>query len=114
MSIEEIVDWIREWECDAGESFNDYFTHGLVLDLDWLSYLREKGFDDRVEEILEETWSAHGCMDQQLLYDIYSYEGEWSEEIYRKDIALLAEFLINNPKYYDAFEEFIKQDILND
>lgn len=108
MTIQEIVDWIRHWECFAGESFHDYFTHDTVEDEDWLPFLREKGFNERADEIVEDSKGHSCCLDQHLLYDIYSYE-KWNEEDYQKDLALMAEFFLRNPQYYGEFQKFMAE-----
>lgn len=112
MNIEQLVEAIRDWECDAGESFTDYFLDSYSYDDAWLEFLESKGFHALVQEIKDDTFILHtgkvlGCCDQQLKFEPYNSAWEacgnqWSEDEYRRDVALWAEFILADERILAA------------
>ena len=111
-TIEQVVEQIRDWEMDAGEGYCDYFFDKYSYDGKWLDFLESKGYKDLVDEIKEDVYVLTDgrklvCTDQQLKFEPHSKDGEWSEETYRKDVALWAEFIIMNKQILDDHLVFI-------
>lgn len=110
-NITELVSAIRKWEMDAGESYCDYFFDRFSYDGKWNNFLLSKGFKELVDEIEYESGeSSFGCTDQQLKFEPYSSAADdWSEEVYRLDVALWAEFILNNPNIFEEHVEFVEE-----
>lgn len=109
MTAKQLAEKIRNWEVEAGESFTDYFMHDNVKDQSWAYFLLGKGHVERAVEIVDEIHNGNKCIDQELLYEIYSNDGEWSEEQYNKNVILWAEFLISMPHYCQKVTEFFEE-----
>lgn len=119
MNIAEIVEQIREWELDHGESFTDYFLDGYSYNGAWLAFLESKGFHELVQEIREDVYVLRDgtkliCTDQQLKFEPYSSAhgaegGYWDEDIYREDVALWAEFMLKDADIFEAYAEFLQE-----
>ena len=117
VQITKVVDQIREWELDNGEGFTDYFLDRYSYGSAWLTFLSFKGFHELVEEIKADVWIAKDgtvfeCTDQNLKFEPYSFAqendgGPWDEDIYRKDVALWAEFIISHVDILEDYEAFI-------
>lgn len=109
-SIDDMFERILTWECEAGESFTDYYMHDNVREVSWAFWLLGKGFVERANEILNQHSVAKYSLDQEILFDIYpSYEGEdcsWNEENYHKNIRLWAEFLVSSDIYLQRITEW--------
>jgi hypothetical protein len=118
--IEQTVEQIRDWELNAGESFTDYFLDSYSYDDAWLVFLESKGYHDLVQEIKEDVYTMRdgtvlGCTDQQLKFEPYSTAqendgGPWDEDIYRKDVALWAEFILADVRILNDYRVFLKGD----
>ncbi len=111
MTTQELVDKIREWEVDAGESFNDYFTHDNVYNISWAFWLIGKGFVEHGNAIVEEhnkEGNTTHYVGQEELYEVHpEHEDEnWSEENYLKNVALVAEFLLATSIYRKRLKEW--------
>lgn len=116
-AIDNLVERIREWEMDAGESFTDYFFDRYSYDGAWLDYLDNKGFYELVQEIKQDRYTLTTghvllCTDQQLKFEPYNSNweaanGSWSEEEYRKDVALWAEFILADAEIYEECDQFL-------
>lgn len=130
MTKEELTQKIKDWESDAGESFVDYFMHG-INDKDWGLFLINRGFEERGEAIIN-SYDAHEkakefcCQDQNFLYSIHSYpefteDSNWNgvlsyecvyddetatDENYDEDVELWVEFLINS-NYLEKVTKFL-------
>lgn len=119
-SVGRLVDQIREWELDAGEGFTDYFLDKHSYNGEWLTFLESKGFHVLVQEIKEDVYVCRDgtvltCTDQNLKFEPYSFAqendgGPWDEDIYRKDVALWAEFILTHEDVYKDYAEFIEGD----
>jgi len=110
MTPQELVEKIRQWEVDAGESFNDYFAHDNISNISWAFWLIGKGFKEHGNAILAEHSKPGNDLHyvgQEELYDIYpTYVGQneygdpkWIEENYEKNVLIMAEFLLDTPIY---------------
>lgn len=118
-TVEQLVEEIRDWECEAGEGYCDYFFDNYSYDGRWLNFLTEKGFEATVAEIVEDVYicadgTVLGCTDQQLKFEPYTtwheQKGEkWNEEVYRKDVALWAEFLLKHDDIYTKHKRFVTE-----
>lgn len=114
---EELVDLIRKWEMDAGESFTDYFLdmYSYHDDDGWLLFLKEKGFTSLLAEIKDSCYtfkdgSVSLCTDQQLKFEPFSSaQEEWDEDVYRKDVALWAEFIRSSARVRGELETFFEE-----
>lgn len=119
MNIIEMVEQIRDWELDAGESFTDYFLDKRRYEAAWLEFLESKGYHELVQEIKEDVYVCRdgtvlGCTDQQLMYEPYSFAqendgGPWDEDIYRKDVALWAEFILMHEDIHQEYVAFLHE-----
>jgi len=114
MTTQELKDRIIDWEHNAGESFNDCFTHDNVKDVSWAFWLLGKGYNDHALVIIEELGRGETCLDQELLYDIYPlYDGsvpDQHKENYNKNVELIAEFLLDTPYYTKMVEKFLEEE----
>lgn len=102
MTKEELFDKITDWEADAGESFNDYFSHDSIKDSSWAFWLLGKGFTDHANEIINQILSQTTCIDQAVLYDIFPIRDENDNfifENYEKNLMLISEFLVSTSFY---------------
>ncbi|QHZ59961.1 hypothetical protein PJKIFABJ_00006 [Pseudomonas phage PE09] len=116
-AIKNLVERIREWEMDAGESFTDYFFDRYSYGTEWNDFLDSKGFHAIVEEIKADRYvlsSGHvlTCTDQQLKFEPYNSAWEacgndWSEDEYRKDVALWAEFILADEELLEECNAFL-------
>lgn len=111
MTKEELVDRITDWESEAAESFNDYFTADSIDFGKWIDFLRKKGFSDIANENEEECRkSEYGwCVDQSLLFDLVGeYEGgKYNKEKNNENFLYLAEFILEDPKYLQETLDFL-------
>lgn len=117
MTAEELKDKIREWEYEAGESFNDYFSHDRVYNISWAFWLIGKGFIEHGNSIIEEhnkPGNDSHYVGQEELYQIYpEYVGlneygdpKWMEDNYEKNVLLMAEFLLATSTYRKRLKEW--------
>jgi hypothetical protein len=116
-TIQELIEEIRDWEMEAGESYCDYFFDRYSYDGRWMAFLESKEFHAVVDEIKEDVYictdgTVLGCTDQQLKFEPYStwHEekgGKWDEDVYRKDVALWAEFLLLHDDIYQDHKGFL-------
>lgn len=119
-AIEATVDQIRDWELDNGEGFTDYFLDRYSYGDAWLEFLEGKGFTELVKEIKEDVYVCQdgtvlGCTDQGLKFEphisAHGVEGgDWDEDIYRKDVALWAEFILTHEDIYTDYVKFLEGD----
>lgn len=117
-AIEATVDQIRDWELDNGEGFTDYFLDKRRYEARWLEFLESKGFHEVVKEIKEDVYVCRDgtvltCTDQNLKFEPYSTAHEklgWDEDIYRKDVALWAEFILTHEDIYTDYVKFLEGD----
>jgi hypothetical protein len=109
--IEELASKIKCWECDAGESFEDYFMDWHIDIRTWATWLIEEGFE-RGSEILAVVKAKPYSIKLCDLDFVYGIHNEGSEDYYDsdserdKDINLWAKFLIEHPIYSVDLEEF--------
>lgn len=118
-AIDNVVNQIRDWELDAGEGFCDYFLDSYSYSGRWEEFLLNKGYDDLVKEIEEDCFVLRdgtklGCTDQQLKFEPHSRAhenegGDWDEDIYRKDVALWAEFILTYGNILEEYLEFMEK-----
>lgn len=116
-TVEQLVEEIRDWEMEAGEAYCDYFFDQYSYDGRWLQFLTEKGFQATVDEIKEDVYVCQDgtrlvCTDQQLKFEPHStwhddQGGKWDEDVYRKDVALWAEFLLKHDDIYNDHKGFL-------
>lgn len=111
-TVQELVEEIRDWEMDAGEGYCDYFFDSYSYDGRWLNFLTDKGYHDIVDDIKKDVYvcadgTVLGCTDQELKFEPHSSSVYWSEEVYRKDVALWAEFLLLHDDIYKAHKGFL-------
>lgn len=116
-AVDKLVNQIRDWEMDAGESFTDYFFDRYSYGHEWNDFLDSKGFSHIVEEIKADRYvlpSGHvlSCTDQQLKFEPYNSAWEacgngWSEDEYRRDVALWAEFILMDEELLEECEAFL-------
>jgi len=109
MTKEELFDKITDWETDAGESFNDYFSHDHIKDSSWAFWLLGKGFNDHANEIINQILAGKTCIDQEILYNIFPVYDENEKFIYEnydKNLMLLSEFLVSSPYYLKMVTEW--------
>lgn len=122
-AVDKLVDEIRGWELEAGESYTDYFFDRYSYDGKWLEFLELKGFAATAKEVREDVYvysdgTKSKCTDQQLKFEPYSealaqannYEGQyWNEDTYRLDVALWAEYILLNERILAAHKEFLAE-----
>lgn len=117
---------IRDWELEAGESFNDYFMHDYTDYENWGHFLIDHGLVQRGELILK--WYIKdeiNKQDQNTLFNMYSgtlkysaeydtfyfdddeFEGDW-EELYHKDMLLFAEYILSDEDRKEDFDIWYK------
>jgi len=108
MTKQELVLKINDWEENAGESFTDYFMHSNVKDLNWAFWLLGKGFKDKALEIIDLISKGETCIDQDILYEIYS---EYDDDFvpYNKNVEIWAEFLVSTPFYLKKVIDFFEE-----
>lgn len=119
-AVQKMVDEIRGWELEAGESYTDYFFDRFSYDGKWLTYLESKGFKGVADEVRADTWQIGDRVmlstDQQLKFEPHSsalaeannYEGHyWNEETYCLDVALWAEYILTNEDILKDHKEFM-------
>jgi hypothetical protein len=119
-AIEATVDQIRDWELDNGEGFTDYFLDRYSYCGRWLEFLEGKGFTELVEEIKADVYvlkdgTVLGCCNQDLKFEphisaVYDAHLPWTEEEYRKDVALWAEFILTHEDIYTDYVKFLEGD----
>ena len=117
-NVEQLVEQIREWELDAGEGFCDYFFDAYSYDGKWLAFLEEKGFHDVAQAVRGDVYICQdgtvlGCTDQELKFEphtsrLWDLGESWSEEVYRQDVALWAEYILRDEKLLLEFREFLR------
>jgi hypothetical protein len=110
-TAEELIEKIRDWECEAGESFTDYFMHDRVKTLSWAFWILGKGYTEHALVIIRGLEKGETYFDQEELFDIYpQYVGddgqEWSNDNYDKNVAIWAEFLVATDSYQDRVANF--------
>lgn len=122
-AIDKLVDEIRGWELEAGESYTDYFFDRYSYDGKWLEFLELNGFAATAQEVREDVYvysdgTKSKCTDQQLKFEPFSealaqannYEGQyWNEDTYRLDVALWAEYILLNERILVAHKEFLAE-----
>ncbi len=119
MTTQELVKKIEDFENSIAESFTDYFMHDNVKDNSWAFWLLGKGYTERANIIIKLIIDGETCLDQALLYNIYSHymnEGDdyaieiepFNRDLYTKDIELWAEFLLATPLYTERVNKFLK------
>lgn len=118
-TVAQMVDEIRDWEMDAGESFTDYFLDRYSYCGTWLEFLESKGYHDLAQEIRDDGYILSNgeklsCTDQQLKFEPHNTAhenagGQWDEDEYRKDVALWAEFILADAAILKDYEEFMKE-----
>lgn len=118
-AIENVVNKIRDWELDAGEGFCDYFLDSYSYCGRWKEFLLSKGYDDLVAKIEADVYvlrdgTRFESTDQELKFEPHSRAhenegGDWDEDIYRKDVALWAEFILLHEDIYTEFNEFLEE-----
>lgn len=120
-AIDKLVEEIRGWELEAGESYTDYFFDRFSYDGEWLKYLESKGFKSVADEVRADTYKLRSgelllSTDQQLKFEPYSsalaeannYEGKyWNEETYRLDVALWAEYILGHEEILKEHKDFM-------
>ncbi len=112
---EELVERIKNWEVEAGESFKDYFMHDMVKALSWSFWLLGKGFTEHALVIIRGIEKGKTYFDQEDLFDIYpEYEGvgddpHWSQENYNKNVEIWAEFLVATDSYQERVNNFFEE-----
>lgn len=109
MTKEELFQKIREWEIDVAESFNDRFSHDNISDQSWAFWLLGKGYIEHANKIIDEILKGEKCIDQVLLYDVYTDDLEW-EEALDNNTKLMAEFLTSTPYYTNKVTEFFNEE----
>ena len=117
MNKEELVELICEWECEAGESFTDYYMHDNIPNKLWATWLFYNGYAVHGQKLLDIIASGETYIDQEELYEIYPVynDNEYNEENNDKNIAVWSEFFLdsNNKNYLDDVLNFLK-DFLKD
>lgn len=116
-TIEQVVDQIRAWEMFAGESFCDYFLDAYSYHDEWIIFLKGKGFHEVVQKIEADVYilgdgTILPCTDQQLKFEPhtsarYDQGLDWEEDVYRKDVALWAEYILADADILQEFEEWL-------
>jgi hypothetical protein len=120
MEIKDFVEKIRNWEHEHGESFYDYFAHDRISNVSWAFWLIGKGYKEHGNAILEEhnkEGNTTHYVGQEELYNIYpEYVGrnqygdpDFSDENYEKNLAIMAEFLVDTPIYTKRVMDWFKQ-----
>lgn len=127
--INEYADKIRDWECEFGRSFLDYFMHDYTDYEQWGNFLIENGHDKLGKLILE--WEKNGTINRQdqgtlflnysgtLRYsneysvwyfdeDDYEHKGDW-EQLYFNDMLLMAKFILSTPEQKEEFDEWYER-----
>lgn len=112
MNKVELVELICEWECEAGESFTDYYMHDNIPNKLWAIWLFYNNYSEHGQKLLDIIASGETYIDQEELYEIYPvYNGdEYNEENAEKNIAVWAEFFLdsNNKNYLEDVLNFLK------
>lgn len=115
-----VVDKIREWEMDAGESF---FDNGLINinPLTFMTWCYGKGYltyEQYNNWTLDFSSNKLKAIDEN--YYIYNQEGEYgaqfavviseeyNDEDYEKALLIFGEFVEGNIVYQARFKEFLK------
>ena len=116
-TVEQLVEEIRDWEMEAGEGYCDYFFDAYSYDGRWMAFLESKHFYAVVDQIKEDRYQLSdgtflSCTDQQLKFEPYSTQhenqgGQWDEDVYQKDVALWAEFLLKHDDIYNDHKGFL-------
>lgn len=110
-TAEQMYEYIRKWEMDAGESFLDYFDGSLneANLLFWAmgkGYITEEGF--KAWENEGSSVSGDDIVYGEEPYSIVKWDnGEWVEEDYEKAMKILAEFLASTDTYQERVDQFL-------
>lgn len=110
--IEQLADNISAWENNNGESFTDYFMHDNVKDRSWAFWVLGKGFHEHANRIIDELLAGETCLDQDMLYEIYSEDVDDREELNEnadKNKLLWAEFLLATPFYTEKITKWFEE-----
>jgi hypothetical protein len=108
MTKEELFQKITDWEIDVAESFNDRFSHDSISDQSWAFWLLGKGYIEHANKIIDEILKGNKCIDQDLLYNVFTDDLEW-EEALDTNTKLMAEFLTSTPYYTNKVTEFFNE-----
>lgn len=110
-NVEEVIEAIREWELKAGEGFTDYFMDNWPVG-SWAYWLLGKGHTQWANDIINKN-EEYRYVDQELKFEFYDdYDpvtGDWSEELYRKNVRVWAEFLVESDQYFRRLNEFFQE-----
>lgn len=116
-TIEQLVLEIRDWEMEAGEGYCDYFFDQYSYDGRWRKFMIEKGFQSVVDQMDNDRYQLNDgtflpCTDQGLKFEPYTSafemgSGKWCDEVYLKDVALWAEFLLKHEDIYNDHKGFL-------
>jgi hypothetical protein len=108
-NVDAMVEAIRDWEMEAGEGFTDYFLDNWPLG-SWAYWLLGKGHTEWANTIINASESKK-YVDQDtkfMWFDDYA-DGDWSEEAYRKNVRVWAEFLVESDQYFSRVSKFFDE-----
>lgn len=124
--IKAYAERIQNFECEAGESFTDYFMDDEVFYTSFAFWLLGKGFQERANFQINEInrrGGPSGFSDQELMFDVHAsplkkVEGEivcWQldsgaelDEARQNDYLLWAEFLTSSDRYKAPFDSYLE------
>jgi len=116
--LKSVYDKIRFFECEAGESFFDYFAHDRINDNSWAFFLLGKCHKEVSDRIIKEILDDNKCIDQDVLYDVKpeyidnpktSGGYDYIEENMEFNRFIMAEFLIGTDHYLNMFTEWYSE-----
>jgi hypothetical protein len=108
-SIEEIIDWIRTWECNAGESFMDYAGDDYIfLNVSFLLGYWSIKFPELYKFLMTKSmnlipWKYPQDELTDLVEEFYSTKENWNEEDYCKSLIPWVSLIFDNDVYYERF-----------
>lgn len=109
-NVDAMIEAIRDWEMDAGESFTDYFLDRWAFG-SWVYWLLGKGHHEWANKLINK--NEQGIYVDQSekfeFYHDYDDEGKWSEELYHKNVRVWAEFLVESDQYFRRVNEFFNE-----
>jgi hypothetical protein len=108
-NVDAMVEAIRNWELKAGEGFTDYFLDNWPVG-SWAYWLLGKGHTEWANNIINAN-EKDRYVDQELKFEFYDdyASGDWSEEDYRKNVRVWAEFLVESDQYFRRVNKFFDE-----
>jgi hypothetical protein len=108
-NVDAMIEAIRNWELEAGEGFTDYFLDNWAFG-SWAYWLLGKGHTEWANTLINAN-EMEKYIDQDakfMWFDDY-VNGEWSEELYLKNVRVWAEFLVESDQYFRRVNKFFDE-----